>query len=388
MDVFVGFFYDEEKEKQLLQTSKTGVSAAANQYQKGFLSGFTDSFHILTTISTGTFPKRNKRLFFKKETKKYGSHEIVYLPFINVHFIKDWMFKRGLYKTLSKIVEKHECATVYVYSLNVVFEKVMARIKKKYGDRVDYCLIIPDLPGNYGIVRKGIKGLKDRLDTKPKMSLASFADRYVFLTESMKELFPVRPYTIIEGFLPAEQFDYNNIRVPKSILYTGTLGRKFGIQTLLEAFSLIEDPEYQLWICGSGDQEQEVRLAAKKDCRIRFMGFLPKQQITALQTQCDVLINPRTDEGEYTKYSFPSKTMEYLLSGSKVVMHRLAGIGDAYYRYIRVIQGQDALALKEAIVAACEDRDFYQSRWQEQMQWIMNHKSAKQQVQKIKKQET
>ena len=37
-DVFVGFLFDEEKEAQLLATSKRGVSTAPNQYQKGFLA--------------------------------------------------------------------------------------------------------------------------------------------------------------------------------------------------------------------------------------------------------------------------------------------------------------------------------------------------------------
>lgn len=384
-DVFVGFFYDEDKEKELLTVSKIGISAAANQYQKGFLSGLTGDTKILTTISSGTFPIRSRKLFFKKESKQCKEGSITYLPFINCHVLKEWMFRHGLYRQLRKIIQSQEHTTVYVYSLNVVFEKVMARLKHKYSDRWQYCLIIPDLPGKHGLVRKGIKGIKDRLDTKPKMSLAAAADHYVFLTDSMKNLFPPRPYTVIEGFLPAEAFDYSNVRIPKTILYTGTLERAFGLQTLLDAFEMIHDSEYQLWICGSGTMEQQIRLAAQKDPRIQFKGFLPKKQIAQLQTQCDVLINPRTDEGEYTKYSFPSKTMEYLLSGSKVVMYRLAGIGEEYYRFIRVIQATNAEAMAQVIICACEDTEFYCARWQEQIKWLRENKNAHQQVQDLLK---
>ena len=239
------------------------------------------------------------------------------------------------------------------------------------------------MPGNYGIVRTGIKGIKDRLDTKPKMALAQWADRYVFLTETMKELFPQKPYTVIEGFLPAETFDYTQQRIPKTVLYTGTLSGKFGLQTLLDAFSLIDDSEYQLWICGSGSMEDQICKAAEKDSRIQFKGFLPKKEIAKLQTICDVLINPRTDEGEYTKYSFPSKTMEYLLSGSKVVMYRLSGIGDEYYRFIHTIEDTSAESMMHAIMDACNDNCFYQGKSQKQVSWIQNNKTAVSQVSKL-----
>ncbi len=382
-DVFVGFFYDTEKERDLLPISKVGISAAANQYQKGFLSGLPDEVEILTTLSTGVYPRRNKRLIFKKEVKPCQQGRVTYLPFVNLYFIRDWMFKRGLYRRLAEIIRSQEHTTVYVYSLNTVFEAVMAKIKRKFGDKVSYCLIIPDLPGVYGIVRRGIKGIKDRLDAGPKMKLAGWADSYVFLTEAMAELFPPKPYTVIEGFLPAESFDYNNTRIPKTILYTGTLGGKFGMQTLLDAFGMIEDKDYQLWICGSGSMVEQVRQAAAADPRIQFKGFLPKSEIAHLQTQCDVLVNPRPNEGEYTKFSFPSKTMEYLLSGSKVVMHRLPGIGDEYYRFIRVIPDTEASTLATALTDACSDTEFYRERWNEQVRWIRDNKTAASQVKKL-----
>lgn len=382
-DVFVGFFYDTEKEQELLSISKVGISAAANQYQKGFLSGLPGDVEVLTTLSTGAYPRRNKRLWFKEEIKPCEQGRVTYLPFINLYFIRDWMFQNGLYRRLANIIRRQEHTTVYVYSLNTIFETVMARLKRKYGNKISYCLIIPDLPGAYGIMRKGIKGIKDRLDTRPKMTLARAADSYVFLTEAMRELFPPKPYVVIEGFLPAEAFDYTQKRIPKTILYTGTLGRPFGMQTLLDAIAQIEDQDYQLWICGSGGMEEEIKQAAKADPRIRFKGFLPKREIAALQTQCDVLINPRPAHGEYTKFSFPSKTMEYLLSGSKVVMHRLPGIGDEYYQFIRTIPTADAAALAETIISACDDTEFYEERWKEQVQWIRENKTANKQVGKL-----
>lgn len=383
VNVFVGFLYDDEKADELLRITKCGLSAATNQYQKGFLSGLPGETRIISTISMGMFPRRSRKLFFKREQKRYENSPITYLPFVNFYFIKDVMFQIGLKRELSKILAAQEQATVYIYNLNVVFEKVMAAMKRKYGERIHFCLIIPDLPGKYGIVRKGLLGIKDRMEVKPKMELAKWADSYVFLTEAMKELFPPKPYKVIEGFLPEETFDYTLPRVPKSVLYTGSLESAFGIETLLRAFSMLPDPDAQLWICGSGGIQERVKKLAQEDPRIQYKGFLPKKQVAVLQSQCDVLVNPRTGEGEYTKYSFPSKTMEYLLSGSKVVMYRLPGIGEEYYRYIHVVDQPGEEAMAHALREAWTDVDFYNSRSQEQVEWIRENKSAKKQVARL-----
>lgn len=381
-DVFVGFVFDDEKEAELLATSKRGVASAANQYQKGFLSGLSGNLQILTALSIPAFPKQNSRLIFRRESKQIPMGMITYLPFFNLYLIRDKMFEVHLFRELKKTISKQERTTIYVYSLHLPFLRAMRRLKKEYGNRIHYCLIIPDLAGKYGLVRRGIKGIKDRLDAKKKMFLPNFADSFVFLTEATKDLFAPKPYAVIEGFLPQCAFNYENLRVPKSVLYTGSLNRAYGFGTLLDAFSSVPDEDAQLWICGAGDMEEEIKRAAKRDARIHFKGFLPKSEIADLQTRCDVLVNPRTDEGEYTKYSFPSKTMEYLLSGSKVVMHRLPGIGEEYYRYIITPEDTSVEAMACALQKAWADKTFYRDRTYEQINWIKQNKNEKQQVAK------
>ena len=232
--------------------------------------------------------------------------------------------------------------------------------------------------------KASLRGIKDRLEVRKKMEYPNFADSFVFLTESMKELFSEKPYSVIEGFLPYCNFNYGNSREKKTVLYTGSLNPAFGITTLLSAFESISDPDYRLWICGAGDGQRDVEAAAERDSRIIYKGFLPKSEIADLQTRCDVLINPRPADGEYTKYSFPSKTMEYLLSGSKVVMHRLDGIDEEYYRFIRTVDEHTPEAMARAITAAVADEDFYISRNLEQVEWIRGSKDCREQVAKIR----
>ena len=66
------------------------------------------------------------------------------------------------------------------------------------------------------------------------------------------------------------------------------------------------------------------------------------------QREATLLVNPRTPEGEFTKYSFPSKTMEYLASGVPTLIYSLQGIPDEYLDYCFHLEemGVDALYSK------------------------------------------
>ena len=53
-----------------------------------------------------------------------------------------------------------------------------------------------------------------------------------------------------------------------------------------------------MWLCGSGEMEEEIRAYAAQDSRIRFFGFLPHEEAVQLQKKATVLVNPRTNQGE------------------------------------------------------------------------------------------
>ena len=66
------------------------------------------------------------------------------------------------------------------------------------------------------------------------------------------------------------------------------------------------------------------------------------------------MVNPRQNNEEFTKYSFPSKTMEYLSSGIPVVAYKLDGIPDEYDQYIQYVADDSIESLKKKLVEVCE----------------------------------
>jgi glycosyltransferase involved in cell wall biosynthesis len=170
-----------------------------------------------------------------------------------------------------------------------------------------------------------------------------------------------KPYTVIEGMIPNSRnvSSYQAIKAEqptkgnKVILYTGSLLAEFGIEKLLEAFMKIKDESYELWICGPLTESKIVSLYCKKDTRIKYLGFLQKDDVIKAQQMATVLVNPRPNIGEYVKYSFPSKTMEYLLSGKPIIMFKLDGLPEDYFDFIYFFKEYNCDSIAKTIIDVC-----------------------------------
>jgi glycosyltransferase involved in cell wall biosynthesis len=159
----------------------------------------------------------------------------------------------------------------------------------------------------------------------------------VLLTKYMAEAIPLynKPHIVIEGIYTKPDYLIEETKKTEkfTFFYSGSLHKRFGILSLIEAFSLIKNNSIRLWICGSGDAVSFVREACSLDSRITYFGELLHEEVLVMQQQATMLINPRNSDGEYTKYSFPSKTLEYFASGTPAIIHRLPGIPENYFSY-------------------------------------------------------
>ena len=140
----------------------------------------------------------------------------------------------------------------------------------------------------------------------------------------------------------------------KVIMYAGTLQEDYGLWHLIHAFLLICDDKYFLQIAGSGDMAEEIKQLSEKNDRIQYLGFISPAEVSEYQQRADILVNPRTSAYEFVKYSFPSKIMEYLASGTPYVGHRLPCIPSEYDLYIQYPKDESDEALMEKIVEICE----------------------------------
>lgn len=384
--IFLGCLYNNNEEKDILNLSKIGLQNAVNTFQLTLIDGLNENLSkpidIINVLPVGTWPNNYKKI--KLESKKWSYHgsNNIEVGSINIPILKQLIRTLKIRKYLDNI----KCSeNIVVYSTYMPFLKAIYKLDKKY----NITLIVTDLPEYYDLsnvskLRKVVRYLNNKLIYK----YLERVDQFVLLTEQMKIPLKIgdRPYIVIEGLVknkPMTEITPNN-KSRNIILYTGTLHYKFGIKKLLDAFSLINDNNYELWICGSGEAEIEVKNLAKKDKRVKFLGYVTKKEIYNLQQQATILINPRTNEGEYTKYSFPSKTMEYMVSGKPVVMYKLDGIPKEYDKYICYIEDNNVETLKRKIVEICSksDRDRLEIGMQAR-KFVLNEKNNKYQASKI-----
>lgn len=178
-------------------------------------------------------------------------------------------------------------------------------------------------------------------------------DGYVFLTETMNDVLNTkrRPYVVVEGFCDQLMSNVPNMLEKKNkkrvILYAGGLSEKYGILSLVEAVKQLDDENVELWLYGSGDMND--KLSSEPNGRIHFWGPKSNKEVVEAELQATVLINPRPTTDEYTHYSFPSKTLEYMVSGTYTMTTKLAGIPDEYFYYCGIIEPFDTDGLLKSL---------------------------------------
>ena len=191
---------------------------------------------------------------------------------------------------------------------------------------------------------------------------------YVLLTQAMNDYIgnPGKPYVILEGHaditMREKQPSMEKKTSVRTVFYAGGVSRQYGLADLTEGFLQADLPNTRLEIYGPGDYVKELQAIARKDDRVYYGGMLLNTQIVEKEQEATLLVNPRPTHEEFVKYSFPSKTMEYMASGTPVLTTRLPGMPKEYYPYVDFIDEESAAGIASALkkVLAASDEELFQ----------------------------
>lgn len=164
---------------------------------------------------------------------------------------------------------------------------------------------------------------------------------YVLLTEAMNEkINPTgKPYVIIEGLCDSQMQQLEKKPVPHSIkkcIYAGLLDARYGVKMMVDGFLLADVPNTQLHIYGNGPYAEELLQIAANHTNVVYHGVVMNDTVVQAELDADLLINPRPTHEEFTKYSFPSKNMEYMVSGTAVLTTNLPGMPEEYCDHVYI----------------------------------------------------
>lgn len=391
--LFVGRYYSPKILDLIGKSSKGNPGYSTHNYEMAAINGLSSFNDVdvrsITSPSIFSFPHNNNRFFTPSDVFRIENVECRSIGFCNLVLLnKIWSFIATTMAILRE-VRKFEGKEVNVICNLASSARAVKWAQKLSSKTIRTTFMLLDIPQMVSNMNKmnPIKHYLVKRMNRGKMEIASNSDHLILMTEQMMD-FISKPidHVVIEGWIDPKLTHFENKEVSNKrvILYAGTLRRVFGIMNLVEAFSYIKDSDVELWICGSGDAEEDIRKCALKDSRIKLLGLLPAEKARCIQQTATILVNPRTSEGDYTRYSFPSKTLEYLLSGRPAIVYRLPGMPDEYLNYLYVpeeetVEGlakkiQDVLSFdsKEREARAMAGRDF-----------VIKYKTPEAQMQKV-----
>lgn len=307
------------------------------KYHGLFVRGLTENLGAgsVTALSQPPISKTFIKIKDYEDGVKYR-----YIPIINIIFVKQVVFFiYSLFYTLYWSIKNHKEEKVIICSIMRIYQYLPAKIASFFFPCIKVTIAC-DVPWMTTIQ---VAGAKKKLSHKENLSiwlskkLCSSFDLYILLTQKMTDVLnpKKRPYIVVEGFSDIKMKDipneYGNKNAKDVILYAGGLNAVYGVLDLVKAVKNINNSNIELWLYGNGDVAEQLK--NEVDSRIKYFGARSNKEVVKAELEATLLINPRPTTGEYTHYSFPSKTMEYMASGTYTLTTRLAGIPDEYYDY-------------------------------------------------------
>lgn len=213
--------------------------------------------------------------------------------------------------------------------------------------------VITDLPG----MISGNSSVSGRIISKTANFIMGRMSGLVPLTLQMCDVINKRhrPFMVMEGLCDKDMGNRSRIQPAdgkRHITYTGAIQRIYGLDNLAKGFMMTKEQGALLDIYGGGDMADTLNEYHQKDPRVIYHGTVPIEEAVQAQLQSFLLVNPRPTVEAFTKYSFPSKTMEYMVSGVPLLTTRLPGIPKDYDPYVCFIEREDAEGICNALEKA------------------------------------
>lgn len=393
--LYIGTVITDETIEKIYKKCKTNKPTMAGiLFDRNVAQGVGEYAEIeaVSLIPVPSYPNC-KKIIVKAKKEEYNNIQIKYTTLINLPIIKYifYIFSLCFYLINWNIKNRKEKNKIVILaSPDIMFSLPCIILKNILKNKVISCVTdLPEFTINYrkdtNIIKKKLLNIKNHLYDKVKSKM----DGYIFLSKYMNEKVNTdnKPYVVIDGLVNVEEI-LNNEKIEKNknkvLMYAGGLNVSYGINTLIDAFMKANVENSELWLFGSGDYENEIREICKQHKNIKFMGQVEHSKVIRYEKEATLLINPRPTTEEYVKYSFPSKTLEYMLTGTPLMTTNLPTITEDYKEYLFIIKDENideiTISIREHLTKSQEELTEFGNKAK---QYIIKEKNVKKQCKKI-----
>ena len=368
----------------LHKTLNRSIGQEAQKFHQLLIEGlgmYPDACEIQTLSVIPVVSATHKRIFWNFSSEKVGNILYNYVPMINLPLLKDFMvFVYSFFKVLSWSFGGKGKNKIFICD-SLKFSISCAAILASKFSKVKVVGIVTDLP-DLMVGNKKKYDLKYKIYKSASYSLISNFDKYIILTDQMNAVVNPhnKPHIVMEGLvdikMKLKDNSLNKKKLNRVLLYTGGIYEKYGIKNLIKAFMKIEDENLRLHIYGPGDMEKEMPGFMKEDERVVYKGVVPNADVVECQLMATLLINPRPTNENYTKFSFPSKNMEYMVSGTPMVTTKLPGMPLEYYDYVYFFEDESVEGMSNTLKILLQKNDNELRNFgKEAKEFVLNKKS-------------
>ena len=279
--------------------------------------------------------KKQKIIHYEKEEEQGIVYK--YIPYFNILLLKHiCLFLYSFFYVLLWGIKNRKDKIIICDVLSVSI-CIGALLASKI-NRVMSVAIVTDI---YGLMQNiDNQSLIVRAARKLNMWYSSSFDKYILLTEQMNNVVNPkgRPYIIMEALCDFSLNISTNEKLsktcPRTIIYAGGISEVYGLKMLAKGFIKADVQNAKLVYYGSGPYVDEFKKMCEVHTNLEYRGVAPTDVVENEEMKATLLVNPRFSTEEFTKYSFPSKNMEYMASGTPLLTTNLPGMPSEYHRYV------------------------------------------------------
>lgn len=357
--LLLGSLISAAQMEQLNSNSKEKASVAPVNYETMLAKGLVENgakVDALSVPAVAAFPHSIYKHIDKKQETIENNIQIQWVPFVNIQGLKQLTIKKNVEQLLEQWLQENKDVkdkVVLMYSIYPPYTESAVRLCKKYGCHLS--AVITDLP-EYMYSWKNMKGIRGwyskRLSEK-MLELQGRCDSYILFTKPMAAKMGIedKPYMVSEGFCDASIFDDipDQEKYPrKTIVYGGNLSRLYGIQNLVKGF-MQTDLDAELHLYGAGGDAAFIEECAKQDSRIKFFGRVDRKTLLVALKKAHLLVVNKPTADDYSNYSFSSKILEYMASGTPLLTTKVGGMPEEYYDYFYFFDEESTEGIKSSL---------------------------------------
>lgn len=335
------------------KTGKVLAGVTVQKFHRLILSGMNVNGASVDALSSiPVVEKIDGKRVTKLGDDVQGNIRYKYLPAYNLPLCRQMMMFIHTFYHVFKWHKKHKKASHVVVCDVLNVSMCLAVLCARVFTRVKAVGIVTDVPG---LLMAAPKNVLDKLsDSVSHLFLTKF-DGYVFLTEAMNDVLnpKKKPFIVMEGLvdvqMKGQMRESIHDKADRAIIYAGGCYEQYGVKMLIEAFRRLPQKNIRLHIYGRGDMVGDMSEYEQQDSRFKYMGVRPNREIVEKELKATLLVNPRPTHEEFTKYSFPSKNMEYMVSGTPVLTTNLPGMPKEYYPYVFICEKETVQGFYEKL---------------------------------------